>query len=333
MRLAGLGIVLCVSLALPGVGEAARAPAPARAWSFAIESDASQRIVPLAREELVRDEVFVDTLKGVLGGPLSVEAKTDAFTLMLDKIGWLFAGSVRLFPGQGYLGTFHGRLATYFVYQEELAAFAEQATGFAALAGSTCGVNAVRCSSALMLTALLDRERAAVEVRRMIAEEAHRSAEVPEIVVHALAVASGLSRAPAVAVDLAALLPRITSEESREDVICALAIFASADATAEVTAFLEGELRVRNDNAVETGLFVARQRLGPSRFQTWYAGVKMQLGPERAARLEELGLEGTRLPMQDFGSAPVKIWDGFDVTLYDDGLQTRKGGFSYFRGR
>ena len=324
-------LALPLSLVLAADGAAIDAPASARAWSFPIDPAAAHRIDPLPARELAKDDVFVAELDGVLRSSLSREAMVDSLTLMLDKIAWLFAGAVPLAPRHGYLGTFQIHIVTFRLYQDALVSHAAAAPKFASIARSACGENVVRCSSALLLVALLDREAAAREVRWMLETSAHRSAEVPEILVHALAMAAALTRDPDVALALAPLLDRLDAEESREDILCVLAHLAPPEKTiALITGFLERELPVRHDNAVQAGLFIVCHRMDDGAFRTWYEALRGGLAPERRRLLEGFAEDGFPLPMLDNTRSFVKIWDGFDVTLYNDGVHLYQPRFSYF---
>ncbi|MCP5056761.1 MAG: hypothetical protein GY937_08575 [bacterium] len=252
---------------------------------------------------------------------------------MLDRIGWLFAGSQRLFPNRGYLGTFGGQATTYFAYQEQLDQHRSLAPDFFSLSRVNCSKNVVRCSSGLLLAALVGPQAAGAEVTRLVDSSAELSAEVPDILIHSITLAAALSRDTETVLGLVPLLNRASSEESREDVICALALYSSPAAVAAITAFVEAQLPASQDNAVQTGLAAAKLRLDSDEFEAWQGRLRASLNSERKEVLDDIGARGFLPPM--LSSEPlVKLWDGIGTVIYDDGMQLlHPSGFSYFRGR
>src|SRR4051812_18040406 len=73
--------------------------------SFPIDPNAEAFLGKFDRMALLKDEVFVKALEDLAKSGLSPAAKADAFALMQQRIGWLFVGAARLFPGRGYAQT------------------------------------------------------------------------------------------------------------------------------------------------------------------------------------------------------------------------------------
>src|SRR5262245_59977507 len=96
-RATRLGVVLILILA-PAPQRGAGAAPDDHKPSFPIEADAAAFVARHTREELAQDEVFVKVLTELARSDLSLKSKADAFVLMQERIGWLFAGTARLFP-------------------------------------------------------------------------------------------------------------------------------------------------------------------------------------------------------------------------------------------
>ena len=331
--LAGCALAFCSLFFGVSLGAASAEPAPERAkqWSFEIHPEARARIDPVPRDRLVDDVAFVQILGDVLRGPLPLEAKVDAFTLMLDRIGWLFGGTVLLRPGHGYIGTLGGQVATYVTYQDSLRAPPELARDLARQARKGCDREVVRCASALLLAALVDRQVAAETALQIVGTGRERAAQIPDILIHSIALSAALSREDSVVVELAPLLDRVTSEEAREDVLCALSMYASPEVVSIVTGFVERRFPKSQGNSVQTALVVAKLRLGDG-FVPWVAKLRSGLEPEAQAALDAIAADQFSPPLISVPGAPLKLWDGFGAVVYDDGVQvTHPSGFRYFR--
>ena len=326
-------VALQLCLAVVGVSQAVSEPAPerARAWSFEIHPEARARVEPLTRAQLVDDTFFVQELGKILRGPLPLEAKVDAFTLMQDRIGWLFAGTVLLRPGHGYIGTLGGQVATLVTYQDSLKAPPELAHELVRVARKDCDREVIRCASALLLASLVDRKVAAEAALEMVATGRERAAQIPDIMVHAIALTAALSREDRVVVGLGPLLKRLTTDEAREDVLCALSMYSSKPVVNLVTGFIEARIPITQGNAVQTALVAAKLRLGPD-FGPWIEKLRESLEPEARAALDAIAADRFSPPLISLPGSPLKLWDGFGAVVYDDGVQvTHPTGFTYFR--
>jgi hypothetical protein len=88
--------------------------------SYPIDAEAEAFVAKRAREEYLRDEVFIASLQELAKSKLSPAAKADAFALMQQQVGWLFAGCMKLFPAHGYFQSQTLILSTYFRYQQKM---------------------------------------------------------------------------------------------------------------------------------------------------------------------------------------------------------------------
>jgi len=285
----------------------------------------------LDRQALLNDAFFLAELTRVLDSPLAAEAKVDAFVLLLDKIGWLFAGSVPVPARRSYTEMFGGISGTFFQYQEQLAQQTRDVAPFLTIANSQCNTHVIRCANALLLASLLDRDTARGAIDRAATPEKLQQAEVEAVFLHGLVLSAVLTRNADSVLRLGGLLYETKLEEGREDIIAALAIYPSPESTAILQAFVRRDLPQRFDNATDGALDVVRQRSGSDEMAAWLSDLSENQPPETRARLQQG-------ETQEFAHRPNagmghfrKIWDGFDVTVYDDGMQFEHApGFSYF---
>lgn len=337
LKLRCVPCLLAISMLAPRWAGAEPVPAAERSSSFPLSRAAVERIEPIPAQKLLDDTTFVSTLAGVLNDPgLQPADKVDAFFLMLLKIGWEFTGTVRIPPGFDYFRTFNSMAGVYVRYQRAL-----QARGLAAaasgLAAGECGQNVVRCSHGLLLAAMVDPKTYRPIIRSYLAPDALQAAEVPAILLHNLSFAMVLGRDREAAMTLGRLLDSTESEESREDILCVLGTFAIPEADALVESFLRSAVRTKLDASVETGLAVLRQRLSPDAFAAFSRDLIAQVtSPESKARLQEMVRAGAAGPGASSSADQMwlKIWDGFSVVAYDDGLVITHGArFRDFKPR
>ena len=303
------------------------APEAEKVTSFPLSAAAIRRVEPLAARDLGDDAHFVATLLRILEEKdLESSEKVDAFYLMLRKIGWEFSGSVRLFPGSTYHQTFLGMASTYFGYQQRVEAASMDPAPFLALANTGCDENVVRCSHALLLATILDSKRSAESVRTLLDPGKIRASEVPDILLHNLALSVMLTRDFELARKLASLLRDTTSEEGQEDILCAMSIFDDAQLTASLKEFLREALTTKWDSAVEIGFVGLAHRLPEADFRAFYSQLTAGVSdPARRERLVAIEKDDFAPLFQSAPSGWIKVWDGFSVSLFDDGMVLRYG--------
>ena len=326
-------LLLCMATPVPGkpTPDAEKIP------SFPVSKAAAAIIDPLDRRELMEDATFLTTLRTVLGDRrLSAVDRTDAFYLMLRKVGWEFTGTVRIFPQRNYAQTFSGTASTYLSYQDRLVDLRYDPAPLLAIAAADCAKNVVRCSHALLLSTIVNPKASAPKLKPLIAVGVLERAEVPPIFLHNLSLAVVLSRDFSLASQLGSLLSHVDAEEGQEDILCAVGMFNAPEMPAAVRSFLQEALKSKFDAAVETGIFVLHRQLEGLAFEQAYSDLlDAPSAPESRTRLVELqqsnfaSLTGFRER-----SGWVKIWDGFSVTMYDDGMVLTHGAkFRDFKPR
>ena len=164
--------------------------------SFAIEPAAQAFIGKFDRMALLKDDVFIKALEDLARSGLSPAAKADAFALMQERLGWLFVGAARLFPGQGYAQTQAMVLTTFFQYQQKMPKGLDVGP-LLELARTGRNDHPLRASNALLLAMILNQASATKDaVRKAIDWKAIEAAQVPAIDLHNLALAAALTADP-----------------------------------------------------------------------------------------------------------------------------------------
>ena len=321
-RRLAIGLLGFVSLAASARGED---PTPSmvagdRKPSFAVEPAAEAFVRKYGRVELTKDEVFVRALEELARSDLPPAAKADAFALMQRAIGWLFTGATRVFPGTSYPQTQAMILSSYFQYGQKLPEGLDVGP-LLELARAERARHPLRPSNALLLATIINRKAAHDAVARAVDWKAVEACPVPAIDLHNLALAAALTGDPRVVADLLALLPKVESEESQEDLIAATGIFADVRLRDPIEAFARAQFPAKFDNAVQTALIALIHLGDEAHFRAFYKKLGDDAHDEAAIdRLRKFWDDGFRTPFQaDPSKSALKIWDGFTFSIDKDG--------------
>jgi hypothetical protein len=307
------------------------APDQAKRWSFEIAAEAHELVDGLDARTLLDDARFLEALEGVLRSELDPAAKVDAFVLLLHKVGWLFAGQFPVPEGRTYEQMANGVFMTFARYQDRLAGLESDVAPFLEISSRACGDHVIRCANALLLAALLDRRSTEPAVLRAISPERMKKAEVEAILLHGVALSAMLTRSTETILRLANLFATTSSEEGREDLVAAIAVLEAPGGISALRTFAETDVKTRMDNATSTAIDVVRRRIGAAAFQTWLARLSAIAPAEVDAELARGRMGGFAVAASSGLGTYRKIWDGFDVVIYDDGLQiSHPSGFNYF---
>ena len=292
--------------------------------SFSIQAEAEAFVAKHTREELSRDDVFVAVLQDLAKSRLSPKSQADAFALMQERIGWLFAGSARLFPKHGYFQTQTLILSTFFQYQQKMPQGLDVAP-LLVFAKETRGDHPLRASNALLLATILNRSAAYEAAKAAIDAKLIASTKVPAIDLHNLSIAASLTGDPKVVVKLLDLLPHTDSEESREDLLAATGIYRNDELRDAVEGFVRKCFPASFDNSVQTALMVLAHAGPLDRFRTFYKSLGTDKESiEKLSKFWESGFRD-RLQSDDPAQQPLKIWDGFTVKVEQDGAWVSYG--------
>ena len=289
--------------------------------SFPIDPAAEAFIGKFDRTALLKDEVFIKALEDLAKSDLSPAAKADAFALMQQRVGWLFVGAARLFPGQSYAQTQALVLTTFFEYQQKMPKGLEVGP-LLELVRTSRADHPLRASNAILLAVILNRESAKDAVGKMIDLKAIEAAPVPAIDLHNVGLAAALAVDPKIVAAAVDLLPKIESEESREDLIVITSIFRDDALRGKIEQFARSRFPASFDNSVQTALIVLAHAGPPDHFRDFYKSLgdltKDKKDIELLRKFWDSGFRD-RLQSDDPGKTPLKIWDGFTFTLEDGG--------------
>jgi hypothetical protein len=286
--------------------------------SYPIEADAEGFVNKHTREELSQDDVFVAVLQDLARSDLPPRSKADAFALMQQRIGWLFSGAARLFPGCGYFQTQTMILSTYFQYQQKMPAGLDVAP-LLAFAKESRGDHPLRASNALLLATILNRAAAYDAVKKAIDAKSIASAKVPAIDLHNLSMSAALTADPKVVARLLELLPQTESEESREDLLAATGIYRNDELREAVEGFLRKSFPASFDNSVQTALMVLAHAGPVDHFREFYKSLGKDADSiDKLRKFWDSGFRD-RLQSDDPKKQPLKIWDGFAVKVEAEG--------------
>ena len=292
-----------------------------RAPSFPVADEAKAFVNRFDRTELVKDETFVKALVELAKSDMPPEAKADAFALMQDRIGWLFVGAARVFPGRSYAQTVAMILSTFFEYQQKMPA-GLKVEPLLELARKARADHPLRASNALLLATILNQKDAKDAVRKAIDWQAITKAAVPAIDLHNLSLSAALALDPEVIRSAVALLPNVKSEESREDVIAVTSIHSDVKLRDIVEKFLQERFPTLRDNSITTALIVLAHAGPPDHFRAFYKSLgDLTKDKKDIDWLREFWDSGFRDPLaaDPKKGSMLKIWDGFTFTLANDG--------------
>jgi len=288
-----------------------------RTPSYEVAQAARDFVGRFERQELFDDDTFIRTLRELARSDLPPEAKADAFILMQERLGWLFAGAARLFPNQGYAQTAAAMLSTYIQYQEAMPKDLD-VEPLLDLAKTARADHPFRSSNALLLATILNHEQAKPAVREAIDFEAIQAAPVPPIDLHNLAFAAALTRDDGIVLELLGLLPKIPGEENREDVIVATVIYREFQPLQHaLREFVKREIPNQYDRSIQTALIVLAFTEPQDEFTEFCQSLREIVDDATRQRLIDLWDSGFQedLAQAQEGRQALKLWDGFTFEL------------------
>lgn len=299
---------------LPSVIEGDKKP------SYPVEPTAAAFVARFDRRALLEDPVFLKALEDLARSDLTPEAQADAFALLQRQLGWLFSGAVRVFPKLGYAETQAQVLTTYFQYQEQLPKDLKVGP-LLDLARTARAAHPLRGSNALLLATILNHNAAQEAVTKAIDLKLVESAPVPAIDLHNLCLAAALTRDPRVVAALLAFLPKIESEESREDLITMTAIYRDPALQTPIEDFVRARFPALFDQSIKTALRVLIHGSEINHFRAFYKSLGDGKAPEDVETLRKFWDSQFADPLRADvpGQSPLKLWDGFAFAVGQDG--------------
>ncbi len=301
---------------------AANAPEEDRNKALPVSSSAEQFVTSLDAQQLATDEYFLSVLQEVLLHPTFTEdEKIDSFYLMLKQIGWGFSGTVRLPPHYDYFQVFSGYATTFLQYQETLHSLNYDVATFLVIAERDIQSHVIHASHALLLSLLLAREQSLETLAKLSTPQKFQEAQVPDFLLHYLALGTVLSRQYERALQLGELLPTISSEEGREDLLCMLGMFEVPETIQMIQDFLRSSTPDNSgDLTFETGILVLHHRLSQEELIAF--GETFLPNTHAITQLKPIVKHDFHSSFWWNGGnrAMLKTWDGVNLVIYDDGI-------------
>src|SRR5688572_18906060 len=328
MKKSALLIVFASLLAGINNAQAELAPPEARKPTYVISDKAHAMIDPLDARTLADDAAFVKTLRGVLKNPDFTDAdKADAFFLMRMKFDWAFIGAASIPPRFSYASVFKLYLETYGGYRKALGK-GHDVKGLLELAKLSEAKDIARACSALLLAAVLDPEATRETVVALCDEKLVAASAAPPIAIHHLALCAALCGVGDEGLTkLAALMSRFPFEESQEDILLALAVAEGPRTRELIRQFAEQHAPRKFDQAVQLALTIVRSRQTPEEFGAWIQPLAAKAESEEVKKsiLDWAAAKAKPIGPSNRQGGWMKLWDGFKVTVYDDGARLEFG--------
>ncbi|MEM8781492.1 MAG: hypothetical protein AAGE65_01430 [Planctomycetota bacterium] len=338
-------VLAITTLLAPWFGNAAAEPALAEppgiapTFSFKLAEAAVQRVGPLDARALLDDELFLDTLRGVLrDDTLDPTEQVDAFYLLHRKIGLHFSGFAALPPGMSYADVFWGKADVMNAYREALADLNLSGKPFEVVARESYrGGHSVRLGSAVLLAALVDPPEGR-KLLDILGTNRLQRASVPPIAAHYVAWSACVAGHAKHAEALAGLAAVVPLEEVREDFVLAVGY---RDPGPELLGTLESfamrSAQAGFDQAIGATLTVLHRHLHADAYRGAWRRVR-DASPDAAwTRAVDAFRDGPpprgamSEPPPESGSDGwvYKLWDGFEVTSGEESDTLRWGDAFY----
>lgn len=279
-----------------------------------------------------RDEFFNAMLKKVLEDKqFTAEEKVKVFYLMLQKIGYAFAGVEYIPPKLNYFTHHVGKIyvlektakslaGTAFPAGEALRVMQNQLTGDPLLAGN-----------ALLLATLLNKDSVLPHLSRMLDTGIVLASGMPIVLNHYLCMSASIAQNDSVSEKLRILLQSYRNEEMLEDVLCAL--YTRSSPVTPIQKYILTENDPTNDLAIQTSLNALAFRVPEATYKRSVAGLALTANHKWKEELLKKMSQG-KIPHNyslSSGDALVtKAWNGVVVSQYLNGTLISIGQFMEF---
>ena len=174
-------------------------------------------------------------------------------------------------------------------------------------------------SNALLLAALLDPKTTKKQIEVFLKYETIMNAQVPDILLHHVCLASVLTKDLKTVSQLANFLNKDLTEEGSEDVLCTMGIFTSKTFINRTIRFLKNFENMEHDLTAETAMVILRKRLDENDFQKIMAkllNTNIKLKKIYEALRNNKFITIRKMDEKNF----YKSWDDFDIVIYEDGM-------------
>jgi hypothetical protein len=318
----------------PIMSIAAKAPIEIKQSSFVLSSEAQIFTEKYHANDLIDDSYFISTLDMILTSDLNELSKVDAFMIILDKIGWLFNGTMKLFPERNYFETYTGTIATYLKYQKALEPLEYDINKLLAITQPSSNASVIQRANALLLATIVNRQASISQIYALCNSEVINSSDVPAIMLHSISMSVVLARDAQLAHRLLAIIPSISIEEGREDILCSAGIYSVPEIIDSIRKYVRNNYVSSFDCSIQTGLIIIQKRSLKDDFISFLEELStIDHEKVRAKDISEFKSSNFRGPLESLPGERVytKTWDNFNITFYDDGTLVTYGDFSHFR--
>ncbi|PIE34139.1 hypothetical protein CSA56_08340 [candidate division KSB3 bacterium] len=297
------------------------APENIREQKLHVSSQARQFIESREIPKLADDEYFWECLgDALIRDELTEDDKVDTFYLLLKTIGWSFAGAVRIPEGYSYFEVFARQSMSFLNAQNSLQTLDYNVQEFLQIALRDYEQHVAHASHALVLAMLLNPETSKTSLEFFLDQDVLQKAQVPAILLHYLAFSVVLSRQYTAALKMNELMSSVSSEQGREDILCALGMFSTDETLEAIKKIVLTELEEQYNYVADTGVLIVRQHLSDSDFYSYF----MELVEDSKKKFSLNKLKDrhfqSRLWWYTDKKVMIKIWDDFQARVYDDGM-------------
>ncbi len=309
--------------------EAEVAPENHKQPSFELSKAAKNIINQYHLNELLSYQGSSNAIKNILNSELSEKEKVQAFVVLLDKVDLLFNGSVILAKNKSYFYTYKENIYIFMQFQNRLKNLNYKTDKIEIIASNSCNKDVVLCSNALLLATLLDANISKNTVMDMSNIKTINNAQRPSILLHNLTISAVLTHDSKPIEKLMLLLPDIKIEEGREDILCAAGVLKSPILLKGIQHFVKTEYLNLFDNSIYTAVNIIKRNMEPKIFSNFFNELKKE--DKNKIRIEYLNAMEKNNFKYPLKGSWAKIWDNFNITIYEDGLYIYLDDFHHFR--
>lgn len=261
--------------------------------------------------------VFRERLAAVLGTPLlTASNRVDLFVHLEREIALSFEGGLPIPPKPNF-AQFRGVLTTFDRKVGAEPRIALDVDPLLKIAADEATSSTLRSANALLLSAYVDGGKTRPVLLKLLAPDRLKSAQCPPVALFIYSRAADLCWNSEVEKAFVELLRDLPGEEDREVALCALGIHATpAGLEAIRGTLLREDLPV--DLGLKTGIWILKKRSPPASFAEFLAKAKAATtDASRLKRLEEYATDAP--PAKEPPGMFIKLWDGFDTSIYEGG--------------
>ena len=278
------------------------------------------------------DDFFNDLLKKILQDPkFSDKEKIQLFYLMQKKIGYAFSGISYLPPQQNYFTNHTGKVYTYQKTQVSLKGLNYNPAAFLKIAETYRTSDALLSANALLLASLINPDSAVKKLQFFTKGNVIKEAKNGAIFNHYACLSAALAQDSIVVKNLTKNLNTFTSKEWIEDVLCAL--YAKSNPLSLIKQYIINEKNERNGLAIQTALCVLAGKIPEPSFERSLQGIEKSVNEKWKKDILNNVLAKKYLFDYSLASndkVTTKVWEGFTVQVYNDGVLITNGIFTEF---